>query len=202
MIKRLMKCMMTAALLLSLAGTALADGAVPNLRGGTEQETADGFSFRGGVRWGMSQAEIQQLEQTDMVERSQDGWSVLYTTSQVEVSRFQADLVYMFFQNQLRMITYDFGQDGNAASYTYLRGALSSVYGETREPGAEEVVRLMDQIYPGYYTVSLLNQVCGWTAPDGTTVYLYYYGEGTYAILYAGPDNSSAGAGGYQTNGL
>ena len=126
----------------------------------------------------------------------------VYSQQPVEVSRFHADLVYMFHQNQLKMITYDFGQEGTGSDFQYLQGALAAVYGEMREADAGEVVQLMDQIYPGYYSEPLLQQVCGWTAEDGTPIYLYYYADGAFAILYASAEIAQPGAGQYMINGL
>ena len=137
-----------------------------------------------------------------MVERKQGDWSILYTQSRVEVSRYFADLVYMFYQDQLKMITYDFGRDAGDGSFSYLEGALSSVYGEMTEAEAGEVIRVMDQIYPGYYTEGLLDRVRGWTAADGTLIYLYYYGAEAFAILYVSPGTGAPGSGSYITTGL
>ena len=191
-------------LLAGLSNAGLTDGAIPDYRSQSVQEEKTGsfFSFRNGIGWGMQPEEIREREGVDMIERSQADWSIMDSQQPVEVSRFHADLVYMFHQNQLKMITYDFGQEGTGSDFQYLQGALAAVYGEMREADAGEVVQLMDQIYPGYYSEPLLQQVCGWTAEDGTPIYLYYYADGAFAILYASAEIAQPGAGQYMINGL
>ena len=186
---------------LLLAGCGAAEGAVPDLRT-PESAPAGAFQFRNGITWGMTPEQVQQTEPTPMIERKQDLWSVLYTQSRVEVSRYAADLVFMFRENSLKMITYDFGSSAGDGSYGYLIGALSEVYGEGLTPEAGQIVALMDQIYPGFYTAERLTTPHGWIANDGTQVYLYYYADGAYAILYASPDMSAPGSGSYNTTGL
>ena len=51
----------------------------------------------------------------------------------VTVSRFTADLVFMFYQNQLKMITYEFQAGASTLNYQYLLGALCSVYGDSAD---------------------------------------------------------------------
>ena len=202
-----MKCkrvlfLLLAMLCLTAAGCAAAESAVPNPWKAETAATAGSFQFRGGITWGMTAEQVQQLEQTPMIERTQEQWAVLYTQNRVEVSRFTADLVFMFRENSLKMITYDFGTGAGDSSYGYLVGALSDVYGEGTAPESSQIVALMDQIYPGFYTADGLKNPHEWVAADGTVIYLYYYADGAYAILYAGPEMTIPGSGHYNTNGL
>lgn len=204
---RRLAALLTAAVTVGSWSGAAAIGVIPDLHTQTAPaETASpdpaGFSFRNGIVWGTAAASVQEKEGQAMVERKQGDWSILYTQSRVEVSRYFADLVYMFYQDRLQMITYDFGTDAGNGSYTYLEGALSSVYGEMTEAPAADVIRAMDRIYPGYYTEGLLDKVRGWTAADGTAVYLYYYGAEAFAILYVSPEAALPGSGAYITTGL
>ena len=191
-----------AAVLIILCAGVSSAGAIPDLR--TPEPTAgDGaFRFRNGAGWGDSAAAVQDKEGQTMVERKQGDWAILYTQSRVEVSRYFADLVYMFYQDQLRMITYDFGSDSGTGSFGYLTGALSAVYGEMKDAESSEVIRVMDQIYPGYYTESLVTQVKQWTAADGTLIYLYYYAADAFAILYVSPAAGTSAGGPFITTGL
>ena len=159
------------------------------------------FFFRGGIRWNMSREQVRALEPIDLTERTNGSWSVLIPLAQVEVSRYQADLVYMFENDQLKMIQYEFGSKGSAYDYTYLTGALDSVYGIHTEAGGAEIVTLMDRIYPSYYRTESITKSYAWTAGDGTRIYQFYYSPTAYTILYANPTDS-AGAGGYVTTGL
>ncbi len=195
-------CLLAAAMLGTIACASATDGVIPDLHTEPETDISGKFTFRKGISWGMASAEVQEKEAQAMVERKRDDWAVQYTQGRVEVSRYFADLVYMFHQDQLRMISYDFGTDAGAGSFSYLEGALSSVYGEMTEAVPAEVIRVMDQIYPGYYTENLLSRVRGWTAADGTLIYLYYYAAEAFAILYVSPSAVQPGAGQYITTGL
>jgi len=175
---------------------------VPSLRETIQAQAETEFSFRSGIHWNMSPEQVQTLENTPMTTRSSGDWSVSVAGAPVEVSRFTADLVFMFYQNQLKMITYEFQSDGSALSYQYLIGALCSVYGDLRDADPAVIKALMDQIYPDRYRTELISQAHAWTAPDGTGIYLYYFTANAFAILYTPPEFGSGNAGGYAVNGL
>ena len=158
------------------------------------------FSFRNGITWGMNHQQVAAIENVPMEQAFSSEWSILLTSSQVPVSRFSADLVYIFYQNALRMITYQFQQDCSTLNYQYLTGALSVKYGESKEAKPAVIKGWMDRIYQNYYRQELIRNALEWNAEDGTSIYLYYYTENAYAILYVCP--VSGGAGSYDTNGL
>ena len=158
------------------------------------------FSFRNGITWGMNPQQVSLIENVPMDQRSSTEWSVMMTSEPVQVSRFSADLVYMFYQNALRMITYEFQKDCSSLNYQYLTGALCSVYGESKEANPVVIKGWMDRIYQNYYQQDLIRNAVEWNAEDGTSIYLYYISESTYAILYVCPVTN--GTGGYDTNGL
>ncbi|MBP5729477.1 MAG: hypothetical protein J6Y48_20605, partial [Clostridia bacterium] len=116
----------------------------------------------------------------------------------VVVSRFTADLVFMFREDRLMMICYEFPQ-GTADSFRYLDGALSSLYGEKTGSDALKIKAMMDTINPDRYRTDLIAQACEWSCADGTTVYLYYFSQTDYAIMYVCPEMGNSI---YQTNGL
>ena len=203
--KRWLCLMMIATLLISgTAGAGLAEGAIPNqwgLPAATPTPAPAAFFFRGGIQWNMSREQVRGLEPIELNERTNESWSILYPLLPVDVSRYKADLVYMFHEDQLKMIQYDFGATGSAADFLYLTGALDSVYGEHQEPEAAEIVNLMDQIYPTYYRAESITSRSAWTAGDGTRIYQFYYSAGSYTILYANPaDGAMHGV--YVTTGL
>ena len=165
----------------------------------TATPAPEDFRFRDGIRWGMTQEQVRALESENMVERSNQEWSVMVTTEKVAVSRFTADLVFMFRRNQLRMITYEFQRPDAEADFQYLAGALSSVYGEKQEADPSVVKTLMDAINPGRYQTEQMTQAYAWIRSDGTAVFLYFYGPGLFSVMYAAPD---LGGGLYQTQGL
>ena len=161
------------------------------------------FSFRNGITWLMSPEEVKAAEtglQTE--ERSQANWSVVYSVGRVEVSRFFADLVYIFRDRQLYMILYAFAPGETATTFAYLAEAISSVHGSRTRGEALEVVSLMDQVYPGMYTTDALSDLWAWVKPDGTRIFLYKQSNASFSILYVSPDSLLSGNGAYATNGL
>lgn len=195
-----------AALILLTAGTAGAEAptqpvyqqpvyAQPEV---TATPAPNAFRFRDGIRWGMNTIQVKALETEPMTERSMQNWSIMMTNGKVLVSMFTADLIFMFRENKLLMASYEF-QQGSADSFQYLNGALSSVYGESKEAEPLKIKALMDAVNPSRYRIELLTQASQWTAADGTTVYLYYYSKSDFAITYVSPELGSRI---YQTNGL
>lgn len=164
------------------------------------------FSFRNGIGWGMNPQQVSVIENIPMEQRSSTEWSVMVPTEKVQVSRFYADLVYMFYKNALRMINYEFQDERSGASkqksldYQYLTGALCSVYGESREADPAVIKGWMDRIYQDYYQQEKIHDALEWTAEDGTEIFLYYFSDVSYAILYVCP--SGSGNNGYDINGL
>ena len=137
-----------------------------------------------------------------MNERTSGEWSVMMTAEKVAVSRFTADLVFIFRQNQLRMITYEFNHNNDSViSFYYLIGALEFKYGKSQDAEPQIVKNLMDRIDPNHYQTERIQQVHAWTDKDGTGIYLYYFDTDRFAILYASPELSAPG-GGYDVNGL
>ena len=164
----------------------------------TATPAPNAFRFRDGIRWGMNTQQVSALEAEPMTERSMQDWSIMLTDEKVVVSRFTADLVFMFRGDSLLMASYEF-QKGTGDQFLYLGGALASLYGEKAEADPLKIKSLMDAINPNRYKLDLIRQACVWTTADGTTIYLYYYSQDSFAITYVSPDLGSRI---YQTNGL
>ena len=189
--------MLSAAGSASAAGFGLLSTPVPQA---TEQIPA--FTFRNGISWNMTTEQVSTLETAPMNERTSGEWSVMVTTEKVAVSRFAAELVFIFRQNQLRMITYEFNYNNDSViSFYYLIGALEFKYGKSQDAEPQTVKNLMDRIDPNHYRTERIQQVHAWTDKDGTGIYLYYFDTDRFAILYASPELSAPG-GGYDVNGL
>ena len=156
------------------------------------------FRFRDGIRWGMNMQQVRALETEPMTERSMQSWSIMLTDGKVAVSRFTADLVFMFREDRLLMASYEFAQ-GTQDAFQYLGGALSSLYGEKADAEPLKIKALMDAINPNRYKIELIQQASCWSTGDATTVYLYYYSQNDFAIMYVSPELGSRI---YQTNGL
>ena len=164
----------------------------------TATPAPNAFRFRDGIRWGMNMQQVSALETQPMTERSMNSWSIMLTNGRVAVSRFTADLVFMFRDDRLLMISYEFPQE-KQDSFQYLTGALSSLYGEKADAEPLKIKALMDAINPSRYRIEQITRACEWKNVDGTTVYLYYYSETDFAIMYVSPELGSRI---YQTNGL
>ena len=156
------------------------------------------FRFRDGIRWGMNMQQVKALETVPMTERTMQNWAIMLTDSKVTVSRFTADLVFMFREDRLQMASYEF-QKGTEDDFLYLSGALSAVYGAKKEADSLKIKALMDAINPNRYRTEQITQAYGWMTADGTTVFLYFYAENAFAIMYVSPE---MGRNAYQTNGL
>ena len=204
--RRLMS-LFAAVLMLAACAAAAADQAVPSMRETLESAAAttapaSGFRFRDGVTWGMSSQQVQMTEKEQMTLRSLNDWSVMVTNGKTQVSRCYADLIYMFYHDRLLMINYEFQQQDGGEDYEYLTGALSTVYGERKKPDGSAVKYMMDRVYPNRYKSEWIVNPRVWTAQDGTFIYLYYYAENAFAIMYVSPELIQGGYGVYQTNGL
>ena len=181
---------------------AAAEGGNPgSIRDLMDSEEKKPFSFRNGITWAMNQQQVSLIENIPMKQSSSSEWSVLIPESQVQVSRFSADLVYMFRQDALRMITYEFTKDCSTLNFQYLTGALCSLYGENKAASPERIKGWMDLVYQNYYNPELIQHPSEWTAEDGTNIFLYYFRPDAYAILYVCPQSGGNGSG-YDTNGL
>ena len=201
-----MKRRMAAALLCvfviaAACGSTAESGNTGSIRDLVVTEEKKPFSFRNGITWAMNQQQVTAIENIPMKQSSSSEWSVLIPESPVQVSRFYADLVYIFRQDALRMITYEFTQDCTTLNYQYLTGALCSLYGDNREANPAVIKGWMDRIFPNHYAQEQIRDAKEWTAADGTAIFQYYFTAENYAILYVCPTNSGGGAG-YDTNGL
>ena len=188
--------------MIAITGTACAE-TVSDMRDWFNMPTAtpspDAFRFRDGIRWGMNPQQVKALESVQMTERSMQNWSIMLTDGKVTVSRFTADLVFMFRDNRLLMISYEFSRREGADDFDYLSGALCSLYGEKSPAEPQKIKALMDAINPNRYKTELITDAEGWMTADGTTIYLYNYSPEAFAIMYVSPELGSRI---YQTNGL
>ncbi len=164
----------------------------------TETPSPYAFRFRDGIRWGMNTQQVKALESASMTERTMQDWSVMLTDGKVVVSRFTADLIFMFRDDRLLMTCYEF-QKGTEDDFLYLSGALTSVYGEKKEADPLKIKALMDAINPDRYRTEQITRARGWMTSDGTTVFIYFYSQNAFAIMYVSPE---MGKNAYQTNGL
>ncbi len=197
----------TAAVLLCVFAAFLIFGAAAESTGTTSirdlmaTDEKKPFTFRNGITWAMNPQQVAAIENIPMKQSSSSEWTVLISESPVQVSRFTADLVYIFRQDALRMITYEFTNDCTTLNYQYLTGALCSLYGDKKEANPVVIKGWMDRIFPNHYVQDLIHDANEWAAEDGTSIFQYYFTNDYYAILYICPISGGTGAG-YDTNGL
>ncbi|MBR5960814.1 MAG: hypothetical protein IKZ98_07430 [Clostridia bacterium] len=200
--RRVAAVILAVLIIIAVTGTVTAE-TVSDIRDWLSMPTAtpapDAFRFREGIRWGMSPQQVKALEGVQMTERNGQNWSIMLTNGKVAVSRFTADLVFMFRNDRLLMITYEFPRTKDGGDFSYLSGALCSLYGEKEPAEALKIKALMDAIYPDKYETKQITDAEGWMTTDGTTIYLYNFSKEAFAIMYVSPELGSRI---YQTNGL
>ena len=200
--KRVITAILLCLLFLHAVSASMAEsGNTNSIRDLVVTEEKKPFSFRNGIAWAMNQQQVSLIENIPMRQSSSSEWAVLISESPVQVSRFTADLVYIFRQDALRMITYEFTNDCSTLNYQYLTGALCSLYGDNREANPSVIKGWMDRIFPDHYLQEQIREAKEWTYEDGTSIFLYYFTPENYAILYICPVSDGNGAG-YDTNGL
>ncbi len=202
--RKVLVFLMTAVLLAGISRLGIAEsGTIPSIRETMQTEAeVQPFSFRNGIGWNMDMQQVRLMENSPMEERNSTEWSIMINSEPVTVSRFTADLVFMFYQNQLKMITYEFQSGASTLNFQYLLGALSSVYGDNVDTEGTVIKGMMDRIYPDRYRGDWIREGHMWTAKDGTHIFLYYFSANAYAILYTCPELTVQSTGGYDVNGL
>ncbi|MGI6173417.1 MAG: hypothetical protein ACOYI8_05890 [Christensenellales bacterium] len=138
-------------LVFALAALLMLSTALPCFAEENAKEKDDVFTFARGARWGMSRADVMALEDmdedADFGEEDESGLTDLMVSG-VKVSKYAAELAYMFLQDELCCIVYYIPapSDGGDVSYRYLQGALSSLYGEPSNEDESAFLRFADNI--------------------------------------------------------
>ena len=141
------------------------------------------FSFRNGVHWGMTPDEVAAAEgrEADFSEDLSAAYSQI-CFSDVAVSRYTAEIGYIYCGSALQAAVYGgFESDHQSSDFTYLSGALSSVYGQPESADAEELFAMTDHFgpRPEIDPASLIR----WSLEDGTAVYMFTFAQ-DFCILY------------------
>ena len=160
------------------------------------------FGFRNGVTWGASPEAVQAAalaaEGTEGDLYEETPWMQLNYAS-VSVSNYEAELRYLFREDQLVCIVYDFYYYPLVeADCLYLTEALSSKYGDSLSTAdtqrVQDLMELIDSI--GDDRISLYGN---WELEDGTYIaalslenkfFILYFDEPTLYQL-CGIDNTS-----------
>ena len=186
--KKLLFCVL--AMILMLSCSALSEGAP--------------FTFRNGVQFGMSMDQVIACEGSEPGEHdflTEDSpWECLEWYD-VPVSRFSAQLNYIFNGDQLKLAVYDFYNRLHADSgdVDYLKAAIDEVYGEGVISEPEEILAIMNMLVPGLYNLDSFDYRYIWRL-DGVRVFLLSYeNERSYSLMYVSDTMASSE---YDTHGL
>lgn len=154
-------------------------------------ETAS-FTFRSGIRWGMTDEEVQAIEGPGFCySQTFHGIPLAFTGYQdIDFSVYTGGLLaYTYIENDLCgavYLTYSASPDDEL----YLRTALTCLYGES-EPyeGTCPIVEYMLEPVVGSDTNGHFEYL--WTMADGTTVLLYFEPNAVIGVFYLSPETNA-----------
>ena len=167
---------------------------------------AEPYTFSNGVQWGMSKAEIAEIEKA---EPDDDGpirehvQAVIYGNQ--TVSKYTADRVYILADDELFSVWYGNFSSNEDKDLKYLQGALTSLYGEAVALPTENVAKFitdtLDSGLGGEVTFS-----SQWTVGDDTNIWLFNvtsdFDEKYIILIYIDANFDGSQIGIYDTTGL
>lgn len=167
---------------------------------------AEPYTFSNGAQWGMSKAEIAEIEKAepdDDVPIREHVQAVIYDNQ--TVSKYTAERAYVLADDELFSVWYeDFSSDEDK-DLKYLQGALTSLYGEAAALPPENVVKFVadveDSDLGGEVTFS-----SQWTVGDDTNIWLFNVtsdsDENDIFLFYVDANFDESQIGIYDTTGL
>ena len=155
------------------------------------QTSGKAFTFRNGITWGMTPAEVEAAEGTEGQAYSLNGLGMMQYT-QAKVSKFSAVLFYVFNPSSLIMSGYMI-DPASEETFEYLRTALSTVYGSESDQDYESFVQVMQYLNPTAYTENeaMAFPLAKWEAPDGTWIWMVWENverTNVIEIMYVSPE--------------
>lgn len=137
---------------------------------------AEPYTFSNGAQWGMSKAEIVEIEKA---EPDDDGpirehvQAVIYGNQ--TVSKYTADRVYILADDELFSVWYEDFSSNEDKDLKYLQGALTSLYGEAAALPPENVVKFIADVTDSDWSeeVTFSSQSSSqWTVGGDTNIWL------------------------------
>lgn len=167
---------------------------------------AEPYTFSNGAQWGMSKAEIVEIEKAepdDDVSGREHVQGVMYCDQ--TVSKYTADRVYILADDELFSVWYGNFSSNEDKDLKYLQGALTSLYGEAADLPPENVVKFIadvaDSDLGGEVTFS-----SQWTVGDDTNIWLFNVtsdsDENDIFLFYVDANFDGSQIGIYNTTGL
>lgn len=167
---------------------------------------AEPYTFFNGAQWGMSKAEIAEIEKA---EPDDDGpirehvQAVIYGNQ--TVSKYTANRVYVLADDELFSVWYACFSSNEDKDPKYLQGALTSLYGEAAALPTENVVKFIADVWDGDLAgeVTFSSQ---WTGGDDTNIWLFSVtpnsDENVIFLFYIDANFDESQIGIYDTTGL
>ena len=142
------------------------------------------FNFRNGITWGMTSADISGIEGRECdIEYSFDNEHFIQFYENTSVSKYAADMQFVFWDDLLRLAAYDFHGTADDGSFTYLVNAMDSTYGASAEADAAKICDVLNHVVPDLYLPNELTECRVWELAD-TSIYMFCYPENSFAIVY------------------
>ena len=167
---------------------------------------AEPYTFSNGAQWGMSKAEIAEIEKAepdDDAPGREHVQGVMYCDQ--TVSKYTADRVYILADDELFSVWYGNFSSNEDKDLKYLQGALTSLYGEAAALPPENVAKFitdtLDSGLGGEVTFS-----SQWTVGDDPNIWLFNvtsdFDEKNIILIYIDANFDGSQIGIYDTTGL
>lgn len=171
---------------------------------------AEPYTFSNGVQWGMSKAEIAEIEKAepdDDAPGREHVQGVMYCDQ--TVSKYTADRVYILADDELFSVWYEDFSSNEDKDLRYLQGALTSLYGEAADLPPENVVKFIADVTDSDWSeeVTFSSQSSSqWTVGDDTSIWLFNVtsdsDENVIFLFYIDANFDESQIGIYDTTGL
>jgi len=162
---------------------------------------AEPFTFSNGVQWGMSKEEVIGLQNGDGTYEYDVNYNnnvELIGFSNRKLSKFKVDRGYLFTDDSLFSCYYLNFSSSTDADYNYLKGALTSVYGDSENLDAETVNAFLTGIEGAdKYNIS---KCVAWNLSD-TNIWLFMV-DSEITLFYIDASFDASQIGVYDTTGL
>ncbi|MFR8438860.1 MAG: hypothetical protein ACLVCR_06390 [Lachnospiraceae bacterium] len=167
---------------------------------------AEPYTFSNGAQWGMSKAEIAEIEKAESDDDAplrEHVQAVIYGNQ--TVSKYTAERVYVLADDELFSVWYEDFSSNEDKDLKYLQGALTSLYGEAAALPPENVAKFitdtLDSGLGGEVTFS-----SQWTVGGDTNIWLSSKtldsDENDIFLIYIDANFDESQIGIYDTTGL
>ena len=156
---------------------------------GALAEDAPIFNFRNGVRWEMTPEQVTACEGAEPDVSREEGTQTGVQYLKVGVSKYSAQLIYMFRDNQLKLDMYGIA-DTTEDDYAYLDNALVSLYGAHADIDGTVVIEAVSAILQEDPTENYLDAYSTysiWQLEEGTVIFLGQM-DGSTELIYINPN--------------